>query len=70
MLAFIALRFNYFFTKRLSPVFKHCLSTQNSKAVCARKNVINETFMGSAQTRKPLKRLDLNFKFIELNFMR
>ena len=56
------------FIKGCRLFFKHCLSTQNSKAVCARKNVINETFMGSAQTRNPLKRVELNFKFIKLNF--
>ena len=28
---------------------------------CARRIVISEDFMGAVQTRKPLKRLDLNF---------
>jgi len=44
--------------------FKHA----NSKAVCACKLVINETFMGSAQTRNPLKMVELNFNYLQLNF--
>ena len=49
---------------------KLSFSTQTAWLFAHEKIVVSEDIMGAAQTRKPLKRLDLNFKFIKLNFLR
>jgi len=49
------------FIKGCRLFFKLCASTQTATQFAPDKLLYRKIFMGSAQTRKPLKRLDLNF---------
>ena len=61
--------FNYSLHKGYRLFFKHCLSTQTAELFAPDELMYGKLFMGSAKTRNPLKRVDLNFEFIKLNFV-
>ena len=60
---YIMKKVNYFFYKRLSPVFQTMCKHANSVAVCARRIVISEDFYGRCPNPQFLKKLSKLFCF-------
>ena len=48
---------------------KLSFSTQTATLFATEELLYRKIIMGAAQTRNPLKRVDLNFEFIKLNFV-